>query len=387
MEKLKIKIIDIIAILLFHICCVKFYYVPFMNNICILLEIIIIIYLMSKINIIINKKYKKVNILFLLFVLVSILSTLISKSNIQESIWFFVKISSMFFFMEIVNEKQEWKNILRNYSFLYLLYAIISIFVDAKFHYLYGKYGLNYLIGNKFAISYSAFMALIFFDTYRENYLEKKISAKLYGIIVFVISVFISYTTDCNTGILCCILYFVLKKINIKRLKSSKNVLCVSIIASIVLIWFRDFILQQKITAFIVENIFNRSLDLSGRIRIYENILNIIFEHPWIGHGYGNSYNILYNRIMAPNTQNALLEWWFNSGICGLSFLLATIASVFNNLKYENTIILKSFIVGIYVFLILGSIEVTIGSAFFVLLACINFGSIKINGVKKERIK
>ena len=114
MEKLKIKIIDIIAILLFHICCVKFYYVPFMNNICILLEIIIIIYLMSKINIIINKKYKKVNILFLLFILVSILSTLISKSNIQESIWFFVKISSMFFFMEIVNEKQEWKNILRN---------------------------------------------------------------------------------------------------------------------------------------------------------------------------------------------------------------------------------------------------------------------------------
>lgn len=174
MEKLKIKIIDIIAILLFHICCVKFYYVPFMNNICILLEIIIIIYLMCKINIIMNKKYKKVNILFLLFVLVSILSTLISKSNIQESIWFFVKISSMFFFMEIVNEKHEWKNILRNYSFLYLLYAIISILVDAKFHYLYGKYGLNYLIGNKFAISYSAFMALIFFDTYRENYLEKK---------------------------------------------------------------------------------------------------------------------------------------------------------------------------------------------------------------------
>lgn len=385
MEKLKIKIIDIIAILLFHICCVKFYYIPFMNNINILVEIIIIIYLISKINIITNKKYVKINALFLIFTFISILSSLISKSNIQESIWFFVKISSMFFFMEIVNEKKEWKNILKNYSFLYLFYAIISILVDVKFHYLYRENGLNYLIGNKFAVSYSAFMALIFFDVYKDNYLEKKISGKLYGIIVFIISIFISYTTDCNTGILCCILYFILKKVNIKRLKSSKNVLGVSIIASVVLIWFRDFILSQKITAFIVENIFNRSLDLSGRIRIYENILNIIFEHPWLGHGYGNSYDILYNRIMAPNTQNALLEWWFNSGICGLIFLLAIIVTIFNNLKDNNTIILKSFIVGIYVFLILGSIEITIGSAFFVLLACINLGSIKTNNIKKER--
>ena len=97
---------------------------------------------------------------------------------------------------------------------------------------------------------------------------------------------------------------------------------------------------------------------------------------PFLGYGYNNSYSILYPLIQAPNTQNALVEWWFNSGIIGLGLLLYTIYICFENMKKNknNIINIDSFTVGIYVFLILGSIEITIGTAFFVLLLFSNVG-------------
>ena len=108
-------------------------------------------------------------------------------------------------------------------------------------------------------------------------------------------------------------------------------------------------------------------------------IKKIIFQKKFLGYGYNNSYSILYPLIQAPNTQNALVEWWFISGLIGLGLLLTSIYINFENMKknYAKKFNEDSFIMGIYIFLILGSIEITIGTAFFVLLLFSNIGNFK----------
>lgn len=376
MEKIKFNVIDIVAIFLFHACCIRLYYVPNSMYISMVCELISLIYLIPKIKIITKRKYRRVNICLMLFICIGMISSFLSKSNIEDSLWFYLKIFTIFFFCEYAHEKKKIKNILKIFSFLFLFYALLSMFVDLNYHYLFAKYNRNYLIGNKFSISYAAFLSLILFDTYRVNFLKKQIRMKIFVFIVFIFSIYVSYFTDCNTGIICCILYYILSKIDIERLKSGIVAISTSIIASVLLILFRNFLLNKRIIQYLITELLHRSLDLSGRIQIYENIFSVIFEKPFIGHGYGNSYEVLYNRINAPNTQNALLEWWFNSGIIGVCLLLVLIFYIFNNLhKNEKQYVnVNNIVIGIFVFLILGSIEITIGTSFFLLLALLNFG-------------
>lgn len=377
MEKINIRLMDIVIFILFHACCVKFYYIPNSRFFSILCEFIVLLYLIPKISCLFKKKYVKVNILMLIFIFIGLTSSMMSKTNIEDSVWFFLRIFTFFFFMEYAYEKGDVKNIFKIFGFLFLFYAVLSLIIDIKFHYLFINYNKNYLIGNKFAISYAAFLSLVMYDCYQNNNYKNLKKSNLFIILVFIFTIFVSYKTDCNTGILCCVLYYLISKMNIDKLKSGPMIITTSLISSVLLISFRDFLLNQKIVQYIITNLMHRSMDLSGRIQIYENIFTIINEKKLLGHGFGNSYSILYSRILAPNTQNALLEWWFNSGIFGLLVLLLMFYVIFDNLKKSriNTLPNINCIVNaIFVFLILGSIEVTISTSFFILLAFLNVG-------------
>lgn len=376
MERVNIKIIDIISILVFHICCISIYYGHFFFKIQMLFAIISCIYLIRRIKVLTLNKYKKFNLVFFSFLFVSVLSCVINGNDLTNSLWFFFKLVILLMFTELVHEQKREKTVIRQYGTLYLIYVLLSIFIDSTHHELFGLYDKNYLIGNKFSVSYAAFMSVIFVDSFRKNFDLKGLKLKAYYFLLLLFSIFVCYSTDCNTGIICCVLYFILNSLNKEKLKSGKSALSIAIISSMLLLFFRNYILDLPVIKHLVVDVLNRNLTLSGRTRIYDSMFQIIFKKPLLGYGYNNSYSILYPLIQAPNTQNALVEWWFNSGVIGLGLLLYTIYICFENMKKNknNIINIDSFAIGMYVFLILGSIEITIGTAFFVLLLFSNVG-------------
>ena len=140
---------------------------------------------------------------------------------------------------------------------------------------------------------------------------------------------------------------------------------------------FRGILNYKPIQFFIVE-ILNEDLTLTGRLEIYDNDLEIISKKLFLGYGYGNSHDVMYDAIKAPNTQNGLLECVLNFGVLGTFILLLIIYNVFKNYdKNKNKIPL---IIYIYAFSILGMVEVTINITYIAVIALINNGLIKEKG-------
>lgn len=379
MEKINIKIFDIVSFMVFNACCITIYYGNFFSKLQIIFAILSMLYLIKKINVIFLKKHRKFNLAFIAFMAVSILSCIINSGGFTTSIIFFLKLFILLVFTEYMHNQNKENAVIKQYGLLYLAYVILSILVQYVHPELFELNRRNYLIGNKFAVSYAAFMSVIFLDSYRKNYNLKGLKLKLYYLLLLVFSILVCYTTSCNTGLICCALYILFDFLNSKKLKSGTTVLIVALLSSAALIFFRGYFLDLPIVKYIVVDVLHRNLTLSGRVQIYENMFAIIFQKKFLGYGYNNSYSILYPLIQAPNTQNALVEWWFNSGLIGLGLLLTSIYINFENMKknYAKKFNEDSFIMGIYIFLILGSIEITIGTAFFVLLLFSNIGNFK----------
>lgn len=346
------------------------------------------IYLLKKIYVLTLKKYRKFNIAFFIFIFISILSCIFSEINVAKSMLFFLKLIVLLIFTEYVHERKYTKVVLKQYGFLYLIYVLIAIFVNFKYPNLFILNEKNYLIGNKFSVSYSAFMSIIFLNAVIEKSFYKKNKLRFYYIIIFIFFIYICYLVDCNTGILCFILYLLINHLNINKLKSGKKVILIAILSSMLLLVLGRYILNLSFVKHFIVDILNRDLTLSGRVQIYDNMFQMILKKIFLGYGYNNNYTILHSAIGAPNTQNALVEWVFNSGLIGLFFLLLSIYIVFEyhkkNSNSPQSIYTNSLIVGIYVYLILGSIEITIGMYFFELLLFSNIGEKQKVGNKIE---
>ncbi len=379
MKKINIKIFDIVSFMVFNSCCITVYYGEYFSKIQMAFAILSMLYLIKKINILFLKRYKTFNLAFLSFIAVSILSCVINNSGFTNSIIFFIKIFILLIFTEYMHYQNKDNIVVKQYGFLYLLYVVLSIVIQYMHPELFELNRNNYLIGNKFAVSYAAFMSVIFLNSYRKKYKLTTLNLGFFYLLLLIFSILVCFVTDCNTGLICCVSYILFDFFDLKKAKSGSIVLIVALLSSTLLLFFRNYFLNLPLVKHLVIDVLHRNLTLSGRVQIYEKMFDIIFQKKLLGYGYNNSYNILYPLIQAPNTQNALVEWWFSSGIIGLCLLLVSIYICFENLKKNSSSQFneKSFVIGIYIFLILGSIEITIGTAFFVLLLFLNIGNIE----------
>ena len=388
MKEKKISIVSLWSLIIFHACCITIYYGKFTNVFTIIALLLSLMIVITKIPQFLSKRNFKINIILLLFAMIGLVSSFIRKININTEKFFFGKLLILFLFVEYSIEKKKKKNVIKVFGILYFIYGFISVLLDIFNHSLYITASKNYLIGNKFAVSYAILMAIILLTITISSSKKPQIIKNLFLTIIYIIAISCCIYVDCNTGMLCCIIFIIWNnsKVNLKKLISGKKILIVSILSSAILMLFRSTLLNLPPIQYFIVNILNRSLTLSGRTVIYDHIFNIILQKPLLGYGFGNNYDILYNLIQAPNTQNALLEWWFNSGMVGLILLLFLIYYIFYNLskyKLKNNY-MKPLVIGEYIFLILGSIEITIGSAFFILLSLINVGN---NNYKPNNIK
>ncbi len=102
-------------------------------------------------------------------------------------------------------------------------------------------------------------------------------------------------------------------------------------------------------TAFATANIgvlagwLNKDITLTGRVPLWENLIPIALEKPFLGHGFGATFNGFFspvhevwtqNRWNPSHAHNALLQIWLEIGIIGVVlYLVVFIRSVVNAIK------------------------------------------------------
>jgi exopolysaccharide production protein ExoQ len=129
-------------------------------------------------------------------------------------------------------------------------------------------------------------------------------------------------------------------------------------------------LLIGSISTFVVENLevllnaLGRDATLSGRTKIWGEVIWAISKHPWLGYGYesfwrkGTNADYVWNtlKFKVTHSHNGFLELWLQLGIIGLSlyviaFLMASYKAVVFLHKNNNSEAIYPLMLLIFIFL------------------------------------
>lgn len=396
--KYKIYFSDFITILFFHI---SFISLPYFENYNLLkygIIVVIALYLIPKYKIIFQKKYRIVNIVLMLFCVIVLLTGYINRNNLQERNPFLAAIVFsaivvegflIFQYFDYINKIKRVISVLYHTATFWIIVTDIIMVLKKDWFINSGGY---YLIGNKFAVGYTHLLVICLYWC-KCVYKQKKMSLFNKSVMIcwWLLSIGASIYTDMATGLvgITILSLFILFHKKILSIMTKPQVALLVLIFSCIFLFVFDF-MNSSLVKFILVDILNRDLTLTGRMNIYIKVFSVLQGHWWSGYGEGSTYEVCMELLGAPNTQNGLVEALVEYGVVGLVLLLVLIACVFGHkekIKQMNSIPIVSML---YVYFILASVEITLELPFFALLAiatvCIRMKNENISNymMKKE---
>jgi len=238
----------------------------------------------------------------------------------------------------------------------------------------------RFLVGNKFSVSY-IHMNLLALGVIRGKWnLRKNLWGKLLILLAAFYLVLLSIRVDCMTGIIgCVVLVVLLYLLNSPRRKrmmwlTTPQMLVLALAASVIFVFVVDGILQLPFVEYLVEDVLNRDITITGRTNIYGMYTRIMADRIWTGVGYGNGNSAAVALFGYANVQNALLQWVLQVGIPATIGLVLVIAQVFSQISRKNPQNMDKIlplVALIYVYIILGTVETTFNMAFILWFALI----------------
>lgn len=381
-NSLKISISSMLAILLFLAQFITMPYISWYNLLRYGTIIVVGLYVGRRIRVVIQKKYLFLNVISLFFSFLTIIASYLNRSRLGDrdpflaSIPFAAAFVLFLFYMEIMAEKKKVKRVIEIFfrtALVVLLITDILIFVAPSL-YLYNKY----FVGTKFEVVYLHILIIIFYLSLNQTgklYTYKKILL----ILLAAWSLFICIYVNCSTGIVgVAVLLLLLLAIKRKeRLFLNGKLYCVMQALCLGFVFFYEFVLNNPTVEYLIVEILGRDITLTSRTRIYEIVPLILTEHSgWmIGMGYGSSYDLGMRFAGFPDTQNGILEWIWQVGIPTTIIMVLMFAVILNISKQymneKNRGLLHPLIAGLYLFSILGTVEITITSMYFSIAICI----------------
>lgn len=335
-----------------------------------------------------KKKISKSIIYMAIYMLILIISTLINDGDISSAITTVVNSLGL---VLIVNYglRYDTKIFLRSISFyLYLLVMInlLSIFaypngmyVDSNF------YSENWFLGYK-NIQILFILPAILFNFINSYYNYDKLTIKDY--ILLIVSVFTLIYVNSSTsiiGISIILIYVIMSKILTKlNFLNIKNFIIAYVVSFFSIVIFRI----QNLFAYIISSLFSKDVTFTGRIYIWDSIINFIKNQPILG--YGVEYkNIRYYKTTLVHSYHAhdqMLEIAYETGAVGIiTFCMMAWNSLKKLLKYKDNKIARFISITMLVWFVMMLTEaynLEYFLYFFIVSDCIE-SLIKNGGVKE----
>ncbi|WP_026669968.1 O-antigen ligase family protein [Butyrivibrio sp. AE3006] len=374
-----------ITILLFHVSFVVVRignYNLFQN----VLVAIIAIYLIMNYKFLLKSEYLVLNGIVALLAVEMFIPMLVNRDILDVSVRYAGVVVATFIVPFYVLECEKVKgNILEVIRTLYICGAFYCIISDITGIMTGAKYvGIgNYLVGNKFNLSYLHILTLVLF-----LYINSiKPQAKVVILFHVILTIAICIYSECSTavvGVIVLLSMYEFKDSIIQILKRYTVFLIMLFVASTILILFSNIIYYEPIKYIIVE-VLHEDMTLSGRMTGFQGILPAIMYKPVFGVGYSNNYvaAMLFTGGMA-DLQNGLADILLSFGIVGTVLILIIVYIAFKNTNEKQC---AGFLFMAYMYVILSSVEVTLNLKFLVVIALLMFGfddSIQQNIYKKE---
>ena len=378
------------------------------NNLKYLLIVIIGYLLLKKCKKRILRKNIVINSMVCIFLIISLIISyysrgLMLRNSFLASIVFAVVFIELVIYLEIMAEKNLIDVCLKCW---YRCAIVVTLITDVLAILMGANSGL-YFIGTKFIVVYQHLFLLMLFMSVNADKLKKRNSLSNYTVkvkflIIFILTIIMSVYVDCATGLTGTVLFFGISLLTLKFQKVFSNPIffVLLVILSYVAMWNINTILLNKNISDIITIFLNRELTLTGRTVIYAGIPKLMKNHWLSGFGYGSAYEIFKRYLGYADTQNALMEWLLQIGILGTSILFIILSYCMKKyykliLKSKNNLKEYSWILSfIYVYIILGIIEITYDMQFIgmiLILYSISIGKNKgnevHNNINNQKIK
>lgn len=265
------------------------------------------------------------------------------------------------------------------YLFLKYIYYIIVGYIILTDLALVFNFKLNpaedyYLIGGKFNVSYlHIYGLLLYMLLYKDIYKSRKFSFFLimFSFLVVCVSLFVECTTSITLLVIILFMY-VTKRRFFHYWRKASFALLILFLSSTFFFIFTNFVLSQDVADFLIS--IGKDPTFTGRTDLYEMILPLIPLCPFWGFGCGSAHAVVETLIGFPNTQNGLLEIYFENGILGVLATICIIYIVISDLK-KNKYTAYPLLIGVYAFIIISSIEITLGQTFLGLCFFMRLGN------------
>ncbi len=344
--------------------------------------ILLFMYLFDKWRYFLNKKYNCINIWLLLFNIAVLFSsfrrvyiklpTVFYEVSPFSGVLLVLCTTGIFFFIEYLNEKRNVSAFLHIAYYLTVGYLCINdIFLLKQMPSVSGKESTDilYLLGNKFEVSYMHFFWLVL---YYQNNIVKIEQGRLRELLLLgthiIITALISYAVECSTAIMgvAFIVFFLFCYKKITWLYTPWGGLILLLLFDAFFLVY-EVVLDISFVQYLIEDILHEDLTLTGRTVIYAKMLDLIEEQPWFGYGNGTASFFTWYYMSMPNTQNGLLNDYIDWGMVGVSFFVFLFYFVVKyigcNISHKNP-----FLCLLYTYIVLSSIEITLGLSFLAIL-------------------
>ncbi len=323
----------------------------------------------------------------LIYISTTLVTSLISERSITKAI-IMLSISmtylAMFLLFEVMIKRNKEVTI-RTVWVILTLYSILNYLQFMKKGISNYKWiSITYFNGGKFDVGYVC-MIWVCLSLYILNMGEKTFIKKCLALVSMIFSIFMVYSMDGMTLAFALTFIAVMYLVFGSFLRKAKVIpMYILFLGSAVIIFFLEDILRSTIVTTFIVNILERSNNLSGRLGIYANMMEVALHNPLLGVGRTGTY--IGDALGGyGNAQNGLFQIVYQYGVLGAVCFAATIweylkkvCSVKDKFKSVTIIVWLAFV-------ICSVVEITFAQ-FFMFFTAFSY-AIAINSKEEKEIK
>lgn len=282
------------------------------------------------------------------------------------------------------------KNIVVILGIFVILNDILLYFFSGMANYFGGEWWTSFLLGTKFDVGY---MHLFFIAALFSVFFQKQTkSSEKYIVFIILIGLTACSTiyVDCNTGLVSIGIFLIFMLISRKKyiFFIKPQVFSITLLSTSLFVVLYSFFLDSPIVKFVVQQIFDRDISLTGRTNIYKLLGNVFANNIWTGYGYGISYNVSRAIFNYDNTQNGLMEWVLQIGIIGTSLLVLFLYILFVRIsKAKPSAVIIPILSFIYVLTIIAMIEISLDLFYFMAIGLLYGMALDEEKKRKEMVE
>ena len=303
------------------------------------------IILLGCLNIFINKKYNKSDVLVLIFIITEFLNTGFELETWKELILNTKTLLLLYisFRWGMGLNVNSYINISSKYLFILTIFNTLSAFIcypSGLFY--YDDFAPAFVLGadNTSTRVYIISIALCFVN---EVIIRKK-KEKIVSILSLCNFIAYTFLRDIGNGKMCSIVFIIAYLIfQVFKIPMINNAMRKVVLSNYILFFLMVIFNKLEFFSFLIVDILHRDLTLTTRTTIWSITIDKILENPFWGHGYisGEEFQSFLPSIIGINAHNTILMIAFIGGIWLSSIFIVLIFNLIQN--YDSHCNLQKF--------------------------------------------